>query len=140
MAPKKGQFHPSPPQMANMMPHNFKNLTKEQVSEIGRRGAYASAKVRREKREAAETFKTAAKWLLKQKASKTDVELVEMLREQFPDLNNLEAMTASVVARAIKEGDYRAFQTLRDTTGELPEQTVNVKNEEPMTINIKTVE
>lgn len=138
--PVKGQFHPSPAQMANMQPRNFKNLSKEEVSALGRKGAYASAKARREKREAAETFKTAAKWLLKQKAGKTDVELVELLRQEFPDLNNLEAMTASVVARAIKDGDYRAFQTLRDTTGELPEQTVNVKNEEPMTINIKTVE
>lgn len=136
--PVKGQFHPSPAQRGNLK--NFGQMTKEEHLAASRLGGLNSAKVRREKREAAETFKTAAKWLLKQKAGKSDVELVEMLREQFPDLNNLEAMTASVVARAIKDGDYRAFQTLRDTTGELPEQTVNVKNEEPMTINIKTVE
>lgn len=134
------KYNSSPRQLENLKKNNFANRDPAEVRAIASKGGKNSAARRRERREAAETFKTAVKWLMKRPVGKTENEIVQELKAEFPDLNNLEAMTAAVMAKAINDGDYKAFTTLRDTTGELPEQTVNLRNEEPMVINIKTVE
>lgn len=133
-------YHSSPRQLANINPNNFATIDKQKHLEFSSKGGKVSAQRKRERREAAETFKQAATWLLKRQVNKkSQNEIVQILLEEFPDLNNLEAMTAAVLYKAINEGDYKAYSTLRDTTGELPAQLVNVRNEEPMTININTV-
>lgn len=133
-------YHSSPRQIANLSPTNFALIDKQKHLELSSKGGKISAQKKRERREAAETFKQAATWLLKRQVGKKNQnEIVQLLLEEFPDLNNLEAMTAAVLYKAINEGDYKAYSTLRDTTGELPAQLVNVRNEEPMTININTV-
>ena len=134
------KYNSSPRQLENLKKNNFANRDPAEVRAIASKGGKNSAARRRERREAAETFKTVVKWLMKRPVGKTENEIVQELKAEFPDLNNLEAMTAAVMAKAINDGDYKAFTTLRDTTGELPEQTVNLRNEEPMVINIKTVE
>lgn len=134
------KYNSSPRQLENLKKNNFANRDPAEVRAIASKGGKNSAARRRERREAAETFKTAVKWLMKRPVGKTENEIVQELKAEFPDLNNLEAMTAAVMAKANNDGDYKAFTTLRDTTGELPEQTVNLRNEEPMVINIKTVE
>lgn len=140
MTNKGNIYHSSPRQLANLSPTNFAIIDKQKHLEISSKGGKNSAQKKRERREAAETFKQAATWLLKRQVNKkSQNEIVQLLQEEFPDLNNLEAMTAAVLYKAINEGDYKAYSTLRDTTGELPAQLVNVRNEEPMTININTV-
>ena len=64
---------------------------------------------------------------------------VEKVRAKNPNLTNRDAMAIAMVAQAILKQDVKAFVAVRDTTGELPEQTVNVKNETPMTIRIETI-
>lgn len=128
----------SPRQLANL--RRFDQMSPEERREMGRRGGLAGGKKAREKQAKKKTFKEAAEWFLELPAIQSDNEAVEKLRAAFPDLSNIEAMTVAVGAKTIRDGDAKAFSVLRDTTGELPAQTVNVQNAEPMTITIKTVE
>lgn len=123
----------SPEQLANL--RVFGRIPKEEQLEKARKGGIASQAKRRQ----AKTFKEAASWLMSCDAFATKNDAVNALKEKYPDINNAEAMVAAVMKRVLDEGDSKGFTTLRDTTGELPAQTVNLQNQEPMTINIKTV-
>lgn len=85
------------------------------------------------------TFKQVLEWALELPAVEGNPD-VERLREQFPTLTNRDAMVISMVAETVKNGNAKAFKELRDTTGEIPVQTVNVKNEQPMTITVRTLD
>jgi hypothetical protein len=85
------------------------------------------------------TFKQVLEWALELPAVSGD-SYVEKIREQFPTLTNRDAMVLAMVAETVKNGNAKAFKELRDTTGEIPAQTVNVKNEQPMTITVRTID
>jgi len=85
------------------------------------------------------TFKQALQWALEMPALKGNPD-VEKIRKQFGQVTNRDAIVIALTAKAIKEGDVKAFAAIRDTTGELPAQTVNVKNTEPIKISIETVD
>lgn len=131
-------MHSSPAQLANL--RTFDKMDPVARKEMQRRAGRKGAEVANARRAKAKTFKEAAEWVMKLPAFDTDNDTVNALKVAYPDLTNAEAMTIALTAKTISEGDHRAFTTIRDTSGELPEQTVNVKNHEPMTINIKTVE
>ena len=127
---------PTPAQLANL--RSTDKMTPEERRAFSQKGVAAM----QAKRKQAKTFKQAALWLMdlpafKDKASESIIS--KELLKQFPDMNNAEAMTAAVMVRAIVDGDPKAFAAIRDTTGELPAQSVNITNTEPMTINIKTI-
>ena len=130
----KGNFHSSPEQLKNL--RKFSDMPKDELVELSRRGHEKAMETRKQNA----VFKNAAVWLAEQPAFKSENEAVEALREQFPGLTNAQAMTAAVMKRAIDEGDSKAYTTIRDTTGELPEQTVNMKGDGAMTITIKTLD
>lgn len=125
----------SPAQLANL--RSTDKMTPEERREFSRKGAKAS----HERRAQAKTFKQAAVWLaaLPVARLRNKSDMVKELLEEFPDMNMAEAMTAAVMVNAIVNGDPKAFSTIRDTTGELPAQSVNINTTEPMTINIKTI-
>lgn len=84
------------------------------------------------------TFREALNAILDDKAYTGNV-TVEKVKRSNPNLTNRDAMAIAMVAQAIHKQDVKAFVAVRDTTGELPEQIVNVKNETPMTIRIETI-
>lgn len=120
-------------QKANLK--SFAKMTPEQRREIASKGGKASAEARAQNR----TFKEAMQWALDLPAIKGNP-TVDKIRKQYPALNNRDAMAIAMAAEAIQKQDVKAFTAIRDTTGELPEQTVNVKNSQPMVIHVETVE
>lgn len=115
---------------------NFANVPREVRVEAGRKGGVASGEAKRRNK----TFKEAMLFVLDLPAMQTEDEDIESLKGQFPDLTNRDIMAVAMAKAAIKDRNVRAFVAARDTTGELPEQTVNVKNAEPMQITIKTID
>ena len=91
--------------MANVQ--NLKRFTSEEARENGRKGAIKSAKVRREKAE----FK----------------KLIEIaLNEEYKEgMTNAEALVLSMLTKAL-EGDTKAFEILRDTSGQKPVDKIEV--------------
>lgn len=134
MKKSKKDYHPSPAQLANL--RRFDEMSPEEHRELSARGGRASKATQHQKF----VFKQAARWLMSEPAFACENDAVNALKERFPDLTNAEAMTAAVMKKAIDEGDAKAYSVIRDTTGEIPTQNVNLTNDEPMTITIKTVE
>lgn len=114
--------------------HGFAAMTPEQRREAGRKGAAKAHEARLQNK----TFKQALEWALEMPAIRGPKD-VEKVRKANPDITNREAMAIAMVAETIRKGDVRAFVAVRDTTGELPAQTVNVQQAEPFSISIETV-
>ena len=117
--------------------YNLMDITKLPPEERTRRGKKGAAAAH-EQRQRNKTFKEAMQWALDLPAY-TGNTTVDKIRQYYPEITNRDAMCISLVAQAIKKGDVRAFTAARDTTGELPEQTVNVKGEQDLILNIQTV-
>lgn len=92
----------------NLIPCNKR--TKEEVREIGRKGGIASGDARR--------------------AKKTMREVLEILLETVDkdsDKTNIEVMMASAVRKAMN-GDLKAMEFVRDTSGQKPDTQITVKD------------
>lgn len=131
---KSGRKQNNPNYKKNLI--QFDQMTPEQRTEMARKGAAASNKRQQQARD----FKEAVRWLMSETKFSTENDAILALREKFPDITMGEAMAASVMQKVIEEGDARGFSVIRDTSGEIPAQNVNLSNNAPMTINIKTVE
>ena len=114
---------------------DFSNMTREQRLEYARMAAAASADARGKKA----TFKAALEMLLDMPVLEGNP-VGEALKPLFPKLTNRDALSIAIMAKAIQEGDIKAFAAIRDTTGELPVQTVNVTSDKDMVIKVETVE
>ena len=112
----------------------FNQYTPEERKEIASRGGKASAAKRLQNR----TFKEAMQWALDLPAVKGNP-TVDKIRREYPSLTNRDAMAIAMTAEAIKNQDVRAFVAARDTTGELPAQTVNVKSDNTMSISVEII-
>lgn len=126
--------HNTPAQLANL--RQFNSLSPEEHHALSVKGGKSRAKQAAERR----TLKAQVEWLLNEPAFKSTNEAVEALRAKCEaeehELTNAQAMTAALVAKAIQEGDAKAYVAIRDTSGE----TVANNASEPITITIKTVE
>lgn len=89
----------------------FSELTEKEQREIRRKGAFASAKKRREKK----TFKE----LLK----------IALEMESPTGKTNAEEIVASMIRKA-QDGDVKAFEAVRDTIGEKPKDEIDVTTQE----------
>ena len=114
---------------------NFKEMTEEEHKAIASKGGKAAAESKRYN----ESFKQAVQWAMELPAMKGNP-TVDRLRKEFPRLNNRDAMAISMTAEAIKKGNVKAFEALRDTAGESPKQTIDLGDDGALTINIKTVD
>lgn len=113
----------------------FDKMTPEEHKALASMGGKAAA----EKRRYNESFKMAVQWAMELPAMKGNP-TVDKLRKEFPLLNNRDAMAISMTAEAIKKGNVKAFEALRDTAGESPKKQVSLSEDGGITINIKTVE
>jgi len=115
-----------------------KDMTEEERKEFHSKGGKASTDKRRRNK----TFKEAMNWILEQQIiPETDDD--RRLLEQFPDLTYLDAIAINMAMRSkskTAKDAVKAAQFSRDTTGELPAQTVNVQQEKAFEITIKTLD
>ena len=97
-------------------------FTPKEAREYGRKGAEASAKVRRRKRDMRETFRD----LLDMPLKEGDLEEVTALAgANRKNVTVGEAIALIMANKAIK-GDVRAAEFVRDTSGQRPASTVQV--------------
>ena len=106
----------------NLIPMNKR--TKEEQREIAKKGAAASI----EKRKKAKTFKALLEVMLEEVDPKTGK-------------TNRELMNEAMLQQAIKKGNVKAYEVLRDTAGETVKTTQNIdlKTDNPLK-NISTEE
>ena len=113
---------------------NFNDMPEEESFAIRSAGGKASAA----KRKYRASFKDAMQWALELPAVKGNP-TVDKIKKQYPGLNNRDAIAISMVAEAIRKGNVKAFEAVRDTTGESPTRAIDL-GQTTMSINIKTVE
>ena len=124
---------PSEKQVANL--RTFAEMSPEERKAISSKGGKASAEAKAHNK----TFKEAMQWALELPAIKGNP-TVDKLAKRYPGLTNRDAMAIAMAVAAIKDMNVKAFTAIRDTTGELPAQTVNVNNNQPMVIKVETVD
>lgn len=117
----------------NLIPLNRR--TKEEQRRIAISGGKKSGEVRRYNK----TFKQALSWYLDMERPVTD-KTEDALLAKFPNLTNRDAMAIAAVEAATKNKDVRAMVFVRDTIGEIPVQSVNIAQEKPFEIIIKTLD
>lgn len=116
----------------NLIPLNKR--TKKEQREIATMGGKKSGEVRRNNK----TFKEAINWLMALPVDATD-DRNKALLEQYPKLTNREAVALSMLDASKNDKDVRASVYLRDTSGELPVQSVSIEQSKPFEITIKTI-
>lgn len=119
MAEKK-KTHPNT--LKNLMPIQEVNSkrSREQHSADSAKGGRASGKARRDNR----TLREIALELMAAEASPEDIK-----RYGLPEgVSNAVVMTAAALKKA-REGDMKAFESLRDTAGQMPTKEVQVSAE-----------
>lgn len=113
----------------------FDKMDPEEARKLQSKGGKAAA----EKKRYAKSFKEALEWVLSEPAMQGNP-TVNAIRKEHPGLTNRDAMAISMVKAAIQKGDVKAFTAVRDTTGELPVQTVNVQQDKPMRIEVSVLD
>jgi len=104
--------------------------TKEELSEMGKKGAKASLKARAKNR----TMKAALAWALEMEAFEGNP-TVDKLRRRYSGLTNTEAMAIAITAEAIQKQNVKAFTAVCDVMGE----TEKKDKPQPVEITIKTI-
>ena len=93
---------------------NLKPLSTSKAREIGKKGGKASGKKRREQK----TFRELFNSFLNQKTSNEKIKIqLEDAGIKDEDITNKTALMYSMVIQALK-GDTKAFEIIRDTSGE----------------------
>ena len=117
----------------NLIPMSMR--TKEEVKAIASKGGKNSVEKRRKNK----TFKEALQWYLDLEVHPTNKTEEELLA-RYPGLTNRDYVAISAVGAATQDKDVRAMVFARDTTGELPKQTIGIEQEKPFEIKIQTIE
>jgi len=121
---------------------SLKNLNKSRLDKISKEKARevqsSGGKARQAKQRQLNTFQSMATFMLSSKV--TDAKIKDFVKAICPELKDEEitarsAMLARQYEKAIKTGDTKAFEVLRDTAGEKP--TDKVESTNVTTINIK---
>lgn len=102
-----------------MNEQNLKVLTSEEAREIGRKGGKASVEARKAKKNLREAMQILMEADLTDKGGKT--------------MTGTEAMAARAFQAALK-GDWKAWELVRDTSGQKPVEKVMVADVEPSVI------
>lgn len=101
---------------------SFKDLTAEEQRKIARQGGIASGKARKEKKMIKEQLNLLLSLPLKDKKTKSKIEKMGIDGE---DIDNQMALVIAMWQKAMT-GDVSAFNTIRDTVGEKPQENINL--------------
>ena len=104
----------------NLIP--MSERSKEEVRELGRKGGIASGETRKKKKLFKEQIELLLSLPLKDKKT---IKQLESLGVDADNIDNQMAMVISMWMKALK-GDVNAFNTLRDTAGEKPQENINL--------------
>lgn len=115
----------------NLIP--MSERSKDEVRKIASRGGKKSGETRREKKRMKEYINLLLE--LDVKSQKTR-ETLSKLGIDESDMTNEMAMMASVMNKAMK-GDMQAVNFLRDTSGQMPANTINVSKVPTIVDDIK---
>jgi len=118
-----------------------KNLIPTTAMSVEEQRAFASkgGQAASAKREHAKTFKEALNWYL-EKEFKPDSGADFAIAAEFPELTNREALAIAAVEQSTRDRDVKSMIFVRDTSGEVPRQSIELEQSAPFEINIKTVE
>ena len=114
---------------------SFEHMTKEQLSEAGKKGGKASVEARKRRKELKETLEILLNMSLDKRRKSVDIEKIQA----FADLKGKnvtvdEAMMIKLVQKALS-GDLNSISMVRDTIGEKPSDRVEVKDVTPVIIS-----
>ena len=114
---------------------SFEHMTKEQLSEAGKKGGKASVEARRRRKELKETLEILLNMSLDKRRKNVDIEKIQA----FADLKGKnvtvdEAMMIKLVQKALS-GDLNSISMVRDTMGEKPSDRGEVKDVTPIIIS-----
>lgn len=116
----------------NLIP--FTELTEKEQRELARKGGKASGKARREKKSMRESLEVILGMALKPGKSQ-DVEQIKNFAEvKGKNITVEQAMLIAQVQKALK-GDTQALAFLRDTSGQKPDDNVNLTGAVPVVIS-----
>lgn len=104
---------------------NLKVPTPEEARELGRRGGLASGRARRERKDMRETFRDMLDMPLRP-GSTSDARTLDGLKGKNVTVGQAIALQ---MMRAAMDGDVRAAEFVRDTSGQRPTQQVEVTRE-----------
>ena len=110
--------------------HSFSLYDKDRLREISRKGAQATHKIQKEKRNARQALERILSMNVTDEiiyGAELPTELAEQLREYYPDATLYDLMQLVALGRAL-DGDMRACEYIRDTFGDRPSSKVEVSN------------
>lgn len=128
----KAEEPKSHPGMKNLIPFGARSPEEERAMRVN--GGKASGEARRKNK----TFKQALEWYLDMEVNPSNKTEEELLKK-YPGLTNRDYVAISAVGAATQDRDVRAMVFTRDTTGEVPKQTVGIEQEKPFEITITTI-
>lgn len=101
---------------------NLVPLTSEKAREIGRKGGIASGKAKKERKLIKEQISLLLSLPLKDEKTKAKLKSLGIESE---DIDNQMAMVIAMWQKALK-GDVSAFNSIRDTIGEKPQENIKL--------------
>ena len=114
---------------------SFEHMTKEQLSEAGKKGGKASVEARRRRKELKETLEILLNMSLDKRRKNVDIEKIKAFAElKGKNVTVDEAMMIKLVQKALS-GDLNSISMIRDTIGEKPSDRVEVKDVTPIIIS-----
>ena len=110
----------------NLIP--FQNRTKEELKEISKKGGIASGVARREARTFRETFGNILDIQLSKMLKKISKDqLKRILKEKNNDKDKVDECIARAIVINALQGDVKSFETIRDTMGQKPTDTIEIQ-------------
>lgn len=109
---------------------NLRKLTTEEAREIGRKGGVKSGEIRKKKKMMKEQISLLLSLPFPDVRDKTGKKIKTIFQQLGIDDENIDNQMAIIIAmwqQALK-GNYKAFNTLRDTVGEKPKDEININN------------
>ena len=112
----------------------FFEMTKEELSQCGKVGAKKSAETRKKNRSMKLTLQALLSMPLKSGKLSSVEEVKNFANLQGKNLTTEEAIMIKAIQRALK-GDLASMQFIRDTSGQKPDDNLNVTEIKPVVIS-----
>lgn len=118
------------------MGKSFKDMTKEELQEAGKKGGVKSGKTRAAKKQMKDTFETILSMSL-HKGAVVNIDKIKNIADiKGKNITVQDAILIAQVQKALK-GSIASAEFIRDTVGQRPEDIINLNTEgEDMTLNI----
>lgn len=120
---------------------NLRKLTTEEAREIGRKGGVKSGEIRKKRKMMKEQISLLLSLPFPDVRDKTGKKIRTIFQQLGIDDENIDNQMAIIIAmwqQALK-GNYKAFNTLRDTIGEKPTDKLEFTQDKPFEVKIEVI-